>query len=99
MQTGGEFSSALRIEARGDGTVVLNGGLGHGGGAIAFEELEWKGAVLGGAISVHGEQGWYRAVLGPAGCGAWVFEDGTGVGQGCVELGPSIDAWRVGVGL
>lgn len=96
---GGAFSSALRIEAREDGTLILNGGLGHSGQAINFEALEWKGEVRSGALSVHGEHGWYRSVLGPAGCGAWVFEDGAAVGQGCLDIAPTIEAWLLGVGL
>ena len=99
LQSGGAYSAALRIEARTDGTLVLNGGLGHSGLAINFEALEWRGEVRGGALSVHSDEGWYRSVLGPAGCGSWVFEAGGAVGQGCVELEPAIQAWLTGVGL
>ncbi|MFT5586678.1 MAG: hypothetical protein ACI9VR_004277 [Cognaticolwellia sp.] len=59
---------------------MLNGGISHEGRAMSFEALEWSGEVRSGAISVHGDEGWYTSTLGPAGCGAWVFEDGTAVG-------------------
>jgi hypothetical protein len=99
VQIGGEFSAALRIEARSDGTVLLNGGLGHSEQAINFEALEWRNEVQSGAVSIHSEEGWYRSVMGPAGCGSWVFEDGSAVGQGCVDLAPALQGWLAGVGL
>lgn len=98
-QGGGAYSAALRIEVLGDGTLLLNGGIGHSGEALSFDAIEWRDAIQSGALSVHSEEGWYTSVLGPAGCGTWVFEDGGAVGQGCVELAPAIQAWLTGVGL
>lgn len=99
LQEGGTFSAALTIETHSNGRIDLDGGVGHGDLAIQFLGLAWQDQVLSGAVGVHTEDGWYRSTLGPKGCGAWLYEDGHAVGQGCVDLAESVDAWASAVGL
>ncbi|MED5371560.1 MAG: hypothetical protein VX899_11130 [Myxococcota bacterium] len=79
--------------------LYLNGSVTSAEGSMAFDNLGWstnERKIVSGGVAVRSDHGWYRAILGPAGCSAWVFQAGNAVGQGCVDLDTPIDAWIQG---
>lgn len=97
VDQGGLYSAALTIQTSPDGQISLDGGMSVGNQAVNLQGLTWRDEVRSGSVGVATGHGWYRAAMGPDGCGAWEFEDGTQVGEGCVNLTSAMEDWQAGV--
>jgi hypothetical protein len=74
-------------------TLTAFGGYQGAEDEVYLEDVVWGGGALAGTLSLRDPSGyWYDLVLGDGGCGEVSFE-GEALGEGCVNLDATLDAY------